>query len=120
MKKLFFTFLLLSLSTGGFSQNKASKYMYCEIQSKTLSFSPKINILIDSGQFSKRITRDNIMRDAKGSPLEFNSMIDALNQMNTLGWEFVQSYLATGGEAEACRWVLRKEIVEENTPPITK
>lgn len=39
----------------------------------------------------------------------FNSMIDGMNYMGKLGWEFVQAYTVTVGEQNVYHWLLKKK-----------
>lgn len=39
----------------------------------------------------------------------FNSMIDGMNYMGQLGWEFVQAYVVTSGNQNVYRYVLKKK-----------
>ena len=47
----------------------------------------------DFGQQDKAmVIKDTEIRDENDRPVEFNSAVDALNFMSTLGYEFVQAY----------------------------
>lgn len=110
MKKILSLLLLIYLTNVLFGEEKPQKYVYCEIQKGGPSFSSKIKILVDSGQYTKKPSKDNILKDKNGIVIEFNSMMDALNYMSDLGWEFVDTYFQTGNEGETCRWILRRKM----------
>ncbi len=58
--------------------------------------SPKITIDIDFGQQDRALViRDTEVRDENDRPILFNSIVDALNFMSTIGYEFVQAYTMT-------------------------
>jgi len=72
----------------------------------------KLNISIDFGQ-ERKWAADLRLKDEEGKPIKFNSMIDALNFMGNLGWEFVQAYAITMGNTNVYHFLLKKEIKEE-------
>ncbi len=41
------------------------------------------------------VIKDTEVRDENDRPVEFNSAVDALNFMSTIGYEFVQAYTMT-------------------------
>jgi hypothetical protein len=96
MKKstLFITFCFL-ITTSAFSQtvngiplkelNAHAEYI--RVSEKQIYLSKKINIDIDYGQ-SYRIKNIRVL-DGNGNPMEFNSMIEVLNFMSSLGYELV-------------------------------
>jgi hypothetical protein len=96
MKKstLFITFCFL-ITTSAFSQtvngiplkelNTHAEYI--RVSEKQIYLSKKINIDIDYGQ-SYRIKNIRVL-DGNGNPMEFNSMIEVLNFMSSLGYELV-------------------------------
>jgi len=71
------------------------KYVYCEILGTGSLFSTKVKIDIDYGQEVGFWNQDRRLKDENGKSVKFNSMVDALNYMGTLGWEFVQAYVVT-------------------------
>lgn len=53
------------------------------------------------------------MKDpATGKIRVFNSMVDGLNFMGKQGWEFVQAYVVTTGNANVYRWLLKKPFAD--------
>lgn len=55
--------------------------------------------------------------DENGKNLSFNSMVDAMNFMGELGWEFEQAYIVTIGSGASAQnvyhWLLSRYISEE-------
>ena len=41
---------------------------------------------------------------------KFNSMVDAMNWMGSMGWEFVQAYVVTVGNQNVYHWLLKKNL----------
>jgi hypothetical protein len=78
----------------GFSQTvngiplKELKVKYIRVTENEI-LSRKINIDIDYGQLSK--IKNMRVLDENGSPMQFNSMIEALNYMDEIGYELVKS-----------------------------
>ena len=58
--------------------------------------------------------------DEKGNIITFNSMVDAMNYMSKLGWEFEQAYIVTVGSDSSSstfyHWIISK-VVDENGDP---
>ncbi len=53
-----------------------------------------------------------------GKPISFNSMVDAMNYMGSLGWKFEQAYVVSmpstmGGGQNVYHWLLSKSISED-------
>ena len=59
----------------------------------------------------------NSLVDENGKNITFNSMIDALNYMGKLGWDFEQAYVVTESNTNVYHWLLSKVI---NTPNSAK
>lgn len=51
--------------------------------------------------------------DQNGKEMKFNSMVDAMNYMGTLGWEFEQAYVVTIGQQNVYHWLMSKLVDEE-------
>lgn len=69
---------------------------YLQIVGTPRALSSKLNVRIDFGQRTKLFSNnraETIVKDADGRPVEFNSMIDALNFMSKNGFEFVQALI---------------------------
>ena len=71
----------------------------------------------DFGQQDKAmVIKDTEIRDENDRPVEFNSAVDALNFMSTLGYEFVQAYTMTNSSNQSTVYYLlkRKKEKKEN------
>lgn len=57
------------------------------------------------------------MVDENGNVIVFNSMIDAMNYMGNLGWEFEQAYVVTVGSGSTSslvyHWLLSRYVGED-------
>ena len=51
----------------------------------------------------------------RGDPIKFNSMVDAMNYMGRIGWEFTQAYVITIGKQNVYHWLLKKKLETEPT-----
>jgi len=58
----------------------------------------------------KTVTIEPAATATKTKWKNFSSMVDGLNYMNSLGWEFVQAYTAPAGERIIYRWLLKKKL----------
>lgn len=72
----------------------SEKYVYALLMGYGNPLSFKVKIEIDYGQAVDYWSWNNqkILRDETGKAIKFNSMVDAMNYMGSLGWEFVQAY----------------------------
>ena len=73
---------------------QASKYEYCELIGLDKLVSSKKWTSVDYGTH-KKATADLRIKDENGKPINFVSMIAALNYLGDRGWEFVQAYILT-------------------------
>ena len=117
MRKLLVCIAACVLSAGLFAQ----KRVYCEIVEYNLLSSKNIKVLIDFGQErAKPLLNQNILVDAQGNDIVFNSKIDALNYMDSLGWNFLQAYTSVDGSSSSTsstiHWLLYKDVVEGENP----
>ena len=113
MKKIILTIALMLLAC--IALNAQSK-VYCEILGKQQFLSKKVQVQVDFGQ-KTNLFADNPLVDEKGNVIEFNSMVDALNYMGTMGWEFEQAYAVTAVWGSTTlivyHWLLSKYVGEE-------
>ena len=90
----------------------AQTKVFCEIVEQS-KYNKKVKIIIDFGQEREKSKNKQTIVDESGNPIQFNSKIDALNYMSTLGWEFVQAYTITRGSngdiSSEIHWILSKE-----------
>ena len=103
-------FMLLACSLSAHSK------VFCEIVERN-QFNKKVKIIIDFGQVREKSVNQQTLVDESGNTIQFNSKIDALNYMTTLGWEFVQAYtVMTGSNGDVkseTHWILSKEVTEK-------
>ena len=97
--------------------------VYCELLGTQKFLSTKVTVSVDFGQ-ERKFFGDNRMVDADGKVQEFNSMVDAMNYMGTLGWEFEQAYVVTmgsgAGASNVYHWLLSKFVGEDGDPNAIK
>jgi len=109
MKKILLI-LFCSLYCFIYSQ-ETPKYVYAEIVGTSKFLSKKVTVEIDYGQATS-FWESNRMKNQDGSNKEFNSMVDAMNYMGSLGWDFEQAYVVTIGQQNVYHWLMRKEYAE--------
>ena len=85
---------------------------YCLILASGQLFSTKVTISIDFGQ-ERKFFSDSKLKDKSGQAIKFNSVIDALNYMNSLGWEFVDAYTITIGNSHVYHYLMKRKIQGE-------
>lgn len=112
MKKI----LLIICVTLGCILSHAQGRTYCELVGAQ-NLLGKTIVSVDFGQVS--LFSDNRMVDENGDVLKFNSMIDAMNYMGALGWEFEQAYVVTHNYGKSSsnvyHWLLSKPYSEDGT-----
>lgn len=95
-----------------FAQTDISK-IYCELLGTQALLSKKVTVSVDFGQRSKLFSNDTLV-DENGKAIVFNSMVDAMNYMGSLGWEFEQAYIVTIGSGSSAtnvyHWLLSKYV----------
>lgn len=107
MKKLL---LMLAITSASFIfAQETPKYVYAEIVGTSKFMSKKVTVEIDYGQATS-FWESNRMKNQDGSNKEFNSMVDAMNYMGSLGWDFEQAYVVTTGQQNVYHWLMRKEF----------
>lgn len=110
MKKIF----LITCMTLGCILSNAQGRTYCELVG-TQNLLGKTIVSIDFGQVS--LFSDNRMVDENGNVLKFNSMVDAMNYMGALGWEFEQAYVVTHDYGKSAtnvyHWLLSKPYSDD-------
>ena len=82
---------------------------YCMVLVTAKMLSNKVTITIDFGQ-ERRFFADNRYRDEEGKVQTFNSVIDALNYMNSQGWEFVNAYAITVNGLNVYHYVMKRKV----------
>ena len=118
-----FVFILASLIVFSLSASAQGRKVYCELLGTQKFMSTKVTISVAFGQ-ERKFFGDNRMVDENGNVQVFNSMVDAMNYMGSLGWEFEQAYVVTvGGGAGASNvyhWLLSKYVGEDGDPNALK
>lgn len=108
MKKILILAVLAIMAVG--SANAQTK-VYCEIHATQLPLKKSVTIQIDFGQKVKAFQADGLV-DENGKALVFNSTIDAINHMASLGWEVEQTYAVTLGQQNVYHYLLSKVVAE--------
>ncbi len=119
MKKIIF-FSLILLSANAYSQDKVEKY--CELIATAKMFSNKVTIEVDFGQEKKFFDfKDARVKDDLGKAKNFNSVVDALNYLGSLGWKFVDAYPLTegGGGGKVLHFFFKKEFLKSELTEAT-
>lgn len=120
MKRSLLFMLLCFVSVNLLAQSK----VYCEIVERNPT-SKKVKVTIDFGQKKDKKTKSSqTLVDEKGDVVIFNSKIDALNHLDSLGWNFLQAYTivyggssgGTGSTSSEIHWLLYKEVKDGEDP----
>lgn len=109
MKKcLFLLLMLISMNVMGQDTHR----VYCELLGTGRIFSNKVTVSVDFGQYTSfwKSYSNQFLVDENGKKIKFNSMVDAMNYMGRLGWEFEQAYVITHGNQNVYHWLLSKKI----------
>lgn len=123
MKSLFtllFSFCCLFTSYG---QSVTSYYIngfpldsiqteYIEAEICKVTFSTKVFLDIDYGQESKILyNKYNRVADTKGNYIEFKSNMNALNYLNTIGYELIETdYIRMKDDDIRVKYMLKKKV----------
>ena len=115
MKKL----LLLLVSLLCVHVVLAQHVVFCQIVGTQKFAKSEVTVGIDFGQegamrtniFGGVAMRNKLVGE-DGKPISFNSMVDAMNYMGSLGWKFEQAYVATMGTQNVYHWLLSKSVDE--------
>ena len=113
MKKLLML-IMLSLPVWAMAQtdslaNKA-KEQYCMVTEIPKSFSTAVNISVDFGQQGKMFGVQRI-KDEEGKVKSFNSIVDALNYMASLGWELAStSFTVSSPDTYTAKYIMKKKV----------
>lgn len=115
-KQLILLIALCLCSANLMAQNR----VYCEIVER-FSFAKKnIKVTVDFGQKREKGKASQTLVDDKGEMIIFNSKIDALNHMDSLGWNFLQAYTVVrgsdGSTSSEIHWLLYKDVLGEEDP----
>ena len=86
---------------------------YCLLMATatTRLLSPKVTITLDYGQETGIwANNDNRIKDETGRVQAFNSIVDALNYMNSRGWEFVNAYVLPVQTQNVYHYLMRRRV----------
>ncbi len=93
-------------------QKPVVKYRYCEIIVPN-GVVYKGSVEVDFGQ-EIRWFKSRRLQDENGRTIRFNSVVDALNYMGDLGWEFQNTYILKSGETTTeLHYVMRQTVQPE-------
>lgn len=98
-------------------------FAYAQLVGMQKFLSTKVVVSIDFGQQRSFFSSNAITDPKTGKPVEFNSMVDAMNFMGEMGWEFVQAYVVTVSNQSVYHWLLKRACrVDEKGDyvPLTK
>ncbi|MBQ8779404.1 MAG: hypothetical protein IJZ49_06775 [Alistipes sp.] len=107
---LLLTLLLIGVINVEAQEVSKPRKVYCQIVGTQKLLSTKCTIEVDFGQNQ---WGSQTLVDENGKPISFNSMVDAMNQMGKLGWEFEDSYVITVSGQNVYHWLLSKCITDE-------
>ena len=116
MKKAYALLLTICLLLGALTSQAQSApapkqtELYCMVLATARPFSTKVSITLDYGQETKFFGDRGTVRDESGNVQKFNSVIDALNYMNSQGWMFVNAYAITVGGQNVYHYVMRRPV----------
>src|SRR5690554_1552244 len=82
---------------------------YIQIFSSAKPFSSVITIQADFGQKRNYMsTESTSLLNSEGQPIEFNSMIEAINLFSQFGYEYLDAYSVNINSRDVVYFVLRK------------
>ena len=86
---------------------------YCLVLATSKLFSTKVTVALDYGQETKLfgMNASSQVKDEAGKIQSFNSVVDALNYMNSQGWEFVNAYVVTIANQNVYHYLMRRRTV---------
>ena len=85
-----------------------TKYLEVIISRRTMS--QDVQIMIDYGQFIDYHKEfDQAITDERDNPIVFKSIVNTLNMMDKLGWDFIQTYSASTNNFERFHYLFKKK-----------
>mgnify|MGYP003466789664 FL=1 len=97
----------------------AQSRVFCEIVERKAK-GKSVKVTIDFGQKREKTQKQQSLVDKNGENIIFNSKIDALNYMHSLGWEFLQAYTVVhgsdGDSYSQIHWLLYKDVTDNQDP----
>ena len=112
------TLITAALSLVALLTANAQTKIYCDISRSSLG--KDVCLSVDFGQESVGVTDDRLV-DENGELLLFESIIDGLNYMSSLGWNLEEVYvIPSGGNGSSVdgrtHWVMSKIVGEDGDP----
>ena len=108
MKKILLISFVLLISLASSAQNDTTKVeQYCQVIASPKLLSNKVTIDIDFGE-EKSFWMDTRLKTDAGKIKKFNTIIDALNYMGSLGWIFINAFPIRIGETEIYHFAFKK------------
>lgn len=86
------------------AQADTTRWVYCEIIG-TVKVNGKMHVVVDVGEPRKAFAKPADVR-------EYNSMVDAINDMAQEGWDFVSSYNTAANAMQSVHFLLRRKEAE--------
>ncbi len=73
----------------------------------------KVTVTVDFGQNPDSKWFDAVvLKHEDGKPIKFESVIDALNHMNSYGWELMNAFPMSSKQGTAYHYLMRRKISE--------
>ena len=82
---------------------------YCEVVATGKLFSNRVTITVDYGKDASFFA-DKRVKDENDNVIKFETLIDALNYMNSQGWEFMTAFPVTTGNGNIYHFFLRRKL----------
>jgi hypothetical protein len=93
--------------------SKAQEYKYAELVCVSKAFSLKVEAILDSGEYSieemDQTVPNRYIKDENGENKIFKRPIQAINFTASLGWEFINAYPISNGQASTYYFYFRKK-----------
>ena len=131
MKNIFLTIMILLFTLNSLAQKKTKEERQAELEAKkegnyiareNLDYQPSFALLLAQGQmFTKKVNvtidfgqksgffEQSFIRDENGKKIKFYTVIDALNYMKSLGWEFIDAYAVTVGNSNVYHYLFKND-----------
>ena len=110
MRKLFITLCFVLACAINIAAQTTKVYGVISSTRKTLT--GKVTISVNFGQM--KVSDSSKVVDENDKPLTFESMLDAMNYMSQLGWNFESTYFYALGNGSILMtentWIISKEI----------
>ena len=70
--------------------------------------SGRVSIGVDYGQHTKA-TKTNIIKDADNKAVKFESVVDALNFFDALGYEYIDAFVVSGSMGNYYHYLMKRK-----------